>query len=235
MVTTITGGESLLNPEWRQIVRVADELDYRINFFSNGSLMKEADADFLAAVKNLHEVQFSLYALDEAVHDGITGLRSSCAGTKNAISFLRERNIPLFVSCPVMKENKTAVFDVMRWCEDSGINWCTDIFIFATSDYKESNLAHRLSFSELEDFFDETMKDNGKLSDIWGKSYTGYDFSKIEFYNGATHSLDLFGNLCFLQVFASFFRLKPCKNSVLFGRCSENASRFATAVSEHLY
>ncbi len=191
---TITGGESLLNPEWKEIVSVADKLGFRISFFSNGSLMKESDADFLATIKNLKEVQFSLYALDESVHDSITGFRGSCAGTKNAIQLMRERNMPLFISCPVMKENKTAVLDVMRWCDDNGISSCADIFIFGDSDYSGKNLEHRLSWSELQEFFEETMKDNARLSYVWGKGYGERNLSKIEFYGGAAHSLCVSGD-----------------------------------------
>ena len=191
---TITGGESLLNPEWRKIVQAADEAGFRISFFSNGSLMKAADADFLATVKNLKEVQFSLYALDEAVHDGITGVRGSCAGTKNAIQLIRERNIPLFVSCPAMKENKNAVLDVMRWCDDNGITSCADIFIFGDSDYSGKNLAHRLSWDEIQDFFEETIKDDRRLSYVWGHGYGKRNLREIEFYGGAAHSLCVSGD-----------------------------------------
>lgn len=192
--TTITGGESLLNPEWKEIVRIADELGFCISFFSNGSLMKEADADFLSTVKNLKEVQFSLYALDEVIHDSITGLKGSCKGTKNAIKLLRERNVPIFVSCPTMLENKTAVLDVMRWCDDEGIPSCADIFIFGDSAYTGKNLAHRLSWDDLHDFYEETMKDNGKLSYVWGNGFGERNLSEIEFYGGAAHSLCVAGD-----------------------------------------
>ena len=191
---TITGGESLLNSEWREIVQAADEAGFRISFFSNGSLMKESDADFLTTIKNLKEVQFSLYALDESVHDSITGFRGSCAGTKNAIQLIRERNLPLFVSCPVMKENKTAVLDVMRWCDDNGIASCADIFIFGDSDYSGKNLSHRLSWNEIQEFFDETMKDDGRLSYVWGRGHGKRDLHEIEFYGGAAHSLCVSGD-----------------------------------------
>ena len=156
--------------------------------------MKAADADFLAAVKNLKEVQFSLYALDEAVHDAITGVHGSCAGTKSAIQHIRERNIPLFVSCPVMKENKTSVLDVMRWCDDNEIHSCADVFIFGDSNYSGKNLAHRLSWDEIQDFFDETMKDGGRLSYVWGNGHGKRDLNEIEFYGGAAHSLCVSGD-----------------------------------------
>lgn len=191
---TVTGGEALLNPEWHGILGAADEMGFRTSLFTNGTLMKAENADFIASIKNLKEVQISLYALDEAVHDAITGLKGSCAATKNALLLLRERGVPVFVSCPAMKENKTAVLDVMRWCDDNEIPSCADIFIFGSSDYTEKNLAHRLSREELEEFFEETMKDGGRLSYVWGSGHGERDLSKIEFYGGATRSLCVSGD-----------------------------------------
>lgn len=191
---TITGGEALLNPEWRGIVSAADGMGLRTSLFTNGTLMKEEDADFLAGVKSLKEVQLSLYALDETTHDAVTGLQGSCAATKNAITLLRARGVPIFVSCPVMKENRAAVLDVMRWCDESGIPSCADIFIFGDSDYTGKNLARRLSFGELEDFFEETMKDGGRLAYVWGKSKGERDLAKIDFYGGAATSLCVSGD-----------------------------------------
>lgn len=191
---TVTGGEALLNPEWRGILGAADEMGFRTSLFTNGTLMQAEDADFIASIKNLKEVQFSLYALDEAVHDAITGLKGSCAATKNALSLLRAKGVPMFVSCPAMKENKTAVLDVMRWCDDNGIPSCADIFIFGSSDYEGKNLVHRLSCEELEGFFKETMKDRGRISYVWGNGHGERNLSQVEFYGGAAHSLCVSGD-----------------------------------------
>ena len=192
--TTITGGEALLNSEWHEIVKIADELGFRISFFSNGSLIKKKDAEFFKTIRNLKEFQLSLYALDDKIHDSITGLKGSCAKTKNAIQLLREHNIPLFVSCPAMKENKTAVLDVMRWCDDEGIPSSADIFIFGDSAYTNKNLVHRLSWEDLQDFYEETMKDGGRLSYVWGNGYGKRDLHEIEFYGGAAHSICVSGD-----------------------------------------
>lgn len=191
---TITGGEPLLNCEWRGILSAADGMGFRTSLFTNGTLMRAEDADFIASLKNFKEVQLSLYDLDETTHDAITGLKGSCAATKNAISLLRVRGVPVFVSCPVMKENKTAVLDLMRWCDDNNIPSCADIFIFGGSDYKGNNLAHRLSRTELEEFFAETMKDGGRLSYVWGKGHGERELSQIAFYGGATYSLCVSGD-----------------------------------------
>lgn len=191
----ITGGESLLNPEWKRIVQIADELGFHFSFYTNGSLMKNEDADFLASVKHLKEVQISLYSLDETVHDSITGVPGSCVKTKNAIHLLRARNIPLLISSPVMQENKASVYDVMLWCQDEAIRNCTDIFLLGDSDYTKKNLSHRLSLNDIRLFFMKTIKEfNGRLSYILGKGYGKRDLTQICFYNGAAHSLCVAGD-----------------------------------------
>lgn len=191
---TITGGEALLNPNWKEIIRIADNLNYRINFFTNGTLLTEEDADFLLTIKNLKEVQFSLYALDENIHDSITGLKGSCVKTKNAIQILHSKNIPIFVSCPAMKQNKIAVTEVMKWCDYQNINSCADIFIFGSSDYTGENLDNRLSREDLTDFFEITMNNNGELSYVWGKKDENCDFSKDLFYSGFSNKLLVSGD-----------------------------------------
>ena len=191
---TITGGEALLNPNWKEIIRIADNLNYRINLFTNGTLLTEEDADFLLTIKNLKEVQFSLYALDENIHDSITGLKGSCVKTKNAIQILHSKNIPIFVSCPAMKQNKIAVTEVMKWCDYQNINSCADIFIFGSSDYTGENLDNRLSREDLTDFFEITMNNNGELSYVWGKKDENCDFSKDLFYSGFSNKLLVSGD-----------------------------------------
>lgn len=191
---TITGGEALLNPDWKEIVKTADESGFRISFFTNGSLMKETDADFLSTVKNLKEVQFSLYSLEENDHDSVTNLKGSCEKTKKAIEMLRKRNVPIFLSVPAMQNNKNSFTDVLRWADSENINSCSDCWIFGTSDYKKSNLSQRFSDSDLENYFEESMKDNGALSYVWGKGYGKRNLSQIDFYGGAANSLCINGN-----------------------------------------
>lgn len=110
---TITGGEVLLNPDWKEIVKTADELGFRISFFSNGSLMKEEDVDFLSTVKNLKEVQFSLYSLEENDHDSVTNLKGSCEKLKKQLKCLEEemfRFFFLFLQCKIIKNHLSMFF-----------------------------------------------------------------------------------------------------------------------------
>lgn len=190
---TVTGGESLLNPEWREICKLTESLGFRLSLFTNGSLMTESDADFISTLKNLKEVQFSLYSLDEETHDKITRLKGSCAKTKNAVKMLKERKVPIFISCPAMQENKKSFPDLMRKMDAENIPSCVDLMIFGSSDYKGENLSHQLTEKDLEDFFPTAMENGGALSYIFGKSLSK-NLSETYFYGGAVSSLCVSGD-----------------------------------------
>lgn len=110
----------------------------------------------------------------------------------NAISLLRERNVPVFISCPAMQENKAAFPHLMRWADSNGIPSCIDLFIFGSSDYSGSNLSHRLSFADLEDFFTVSLENNGVLAYIWGRKNTVNP--EDLFYGAACSSLCISGD-----------------------------------------
>ena len=192
----ITGGEALLNKDWRAILLCAVQYSKQVSLFTNGSLMTRDDASFIATLvgRGLQQVQFSLYALDPAVHDSITKLPGSCEKTMNSILMLKDAHVPVFVSCPAMQANKNVLADVMAWADKNGIPSCCDLMIFGASDYSGSNLSERLTPSDLESFYHVTMKNNGALSYVWGRPRDQIPPSEVLFYSGAVSNLCISGD-----------------------------------------
>lgn len=183
---TVTGGEALLNPDWKNILNCADGLEFRTSLFTNGTLLDEEAADFIATIKNLKEVQISLYAMDAATHDAVTQVKGSFKNTFSAIKLLREQNVPIFISCPAMQTNKNAVADVMRWADAEKIGSCVDLLIFGATDGSGINLHEQLTEDDLENFFHVTMQDNGALSYVWGRKKEKPDLSEVYFHGGSS-------------------------------------------------
>lgn len=184
---TITGGEALLNPQWKEIVRTADDYGFKISLFTNGTLLTQSDVDFLSKIKNLKEIQVSLYSLNKDIHDSITQVEGSCEKTLNAIELINNGNIPLFISCPAMQANKKYFPEVMKWADKNNIKSCADLWIIGSSDYSLNNLNQRLSFDDLMDYFDVTMANNGALAYSWGYAHKDIDLETINFY-ASTHT-----------------------------------------------
>ena len=81
-------------------------------------------------------------------HDSITKLPESHAKTVSSILKLIENNIPVYISCPTMKQNKSDFREVLEWANNHKISANTDYSIMAEYDHCADNLCHRLSPKE---------------------------------------------------------------------------------------
>ena len=97
----------------------------------------------------LSSVQVSLYSLKPEVHEAVTGLPGSFPKTLQSVLRLIENDIPLQISCPVMKQNRTCYPEVMEWAREHKVRAVTDYILMARYDHSADNLDHRLSLEEV--------------------------------------------------------------------------------------
>lgn len=146
---TISGGEAFLHKDIIEIVRYCREKDLKISILSN--LISLKDEQIIELKKyNLSLIQVSLYSVDPDVHDKITTVKGSCKKTMEAIDKLIAADIPVQISCPIMKVNKDSYLGVMNFAKDRNIKAQTDYIMMARSDFSTDNLEQRLSLDETE-------------------------------------------------------------------------------------
>lgn len=144
---TLSGGEPMCHPKFKEFLRAAKKYDFYVNILSNLTLLDDETIEIMKE-GNVSSVQVSLYSMIPEHHDAITTIKGSFEKTKNAILKLIENDIPLHVSCPTMKGNKDDFGDVMKWCHEHKIRAQTDYIMMAEFNHETSNLAHRLSVEE---------------------------------------------------------------------------------------
>ena len=88
--------------------------------------------------------------MDEEIHDKITKVKGSWTKTKNAIEKLVAADIPVQISCPLMKANKDGYRAVLEYARSLKIKAQTDYIMMAESNLDTSNLSNRLSLEETE-------------------------------------------------------------------------------------
>lgn len=158
---TISGGEPLLHKDFRDFLRKCKEYDFSVNVLSNLTLL---DDEILKEMKAnpLLGVQVSLYSMNHNIHDEITQMKGSFEKTKNAILKLIENDIPLQISCPIMKQNINCFDDVVNWAKKYNIQVGADYVIIAKYDHTTQNLNCRLSINEIEKIINNKVANDDK-------------------------------------------------------------------------
>lgn len=162
---TLSGGEVFLHKDIDKILKYCREKDLKISLLSNLVLMKEEQIPTLKEV-NLSLIQVSLYSMNPEIHDQITKVEGSFEKTKSGIEKLIAADIPVQISCPVMKANVNGYEEVMKYANSHKIKANTDFIIMAQSDCDTSNLANRISLKETEDLIKDIIACDTDYKDI---------------------------------------------------------------------
>lgn len=146
---TLSGGEALLHKDIVKMLYYCRDKDLKISILSN--LISLTDEEIIAMKEtNVSLVQTSLYSMNPKIHDYITTIQGSFEKTKNAIERLVKADVPVQISCPLMKANKDGYKEVLKYAQSLKINAQTDYIMMAQADLNTSNLANRLSLEETE-------------------------------------------------------------------------------------
>lgn len=146
---TLSGGEAFLHKDLIEIAEYCREKDLKISILSNLISLKDEQIARLKAV-NVSIIQVSLYSMNPEIHDFITTVKGSFEKTKASIEKLVAADIPVQISCPIMKANKTGYEKVLEYAKSLKIKAQTDYIMMARSDLNTDNLANRLSLEETE-------------------------------------------------------------------------------------
>ncbi len=147
---TLSGGEPMMHNNFIDFLKKCNEYNFSVNVLSNLTLLNKAIIEEMK--KNpLLSVQVSLYSMDANIHDEITQIKGSFEKTKNAILQLRENDIPLQISCPIMKQNINCYNDVINWGKAHNINVGSDYVIIARYNHTTQNLSSRLSINDVKE------------------------------------------------------------------------------------
>jgi len=159
----LSGGEPFLHKDIIEILTYCREKDLMIFIHSNVSLLNAETLKFIKEL-NVFNIQVSLYSMDEAVHDNITGVKGSWIKTKNNIEALVADNVPLIISCPVLRQNYRGYKELFKYAQGLNVFCYVDYVLLAQNNLCTNNLCTRITLEQTGELLDDIIDTNPAYS-----------------------------------------------------------------------
>jgi MoaA/NifB/PqqE/SkfB family radical SAM enzyme len=101
---TLTGGDPMCHPEFFAIARDVRDRAFALIIFTNGMIIDAEVAKSLAGLSPLR-VDLSLHGATPAVHDEVTRIAGSFDAVRDAVGYLRQEGVRVWLKTPVTSSN----------------------------------------------------------------------------------------------------------------------------------
>jgi len=116
----LTGGEPMLNPQFRELVDLLDGDGLQIHIETNGTLIDHDLAKFLKQREHISFISVSLDGADDKTHEDLRGAPRSFAQAITGIRNLVEQGFRPQIICTLHKGNVSQIDDVVKFAENLG-------------------------------------------------------------------------------------------------------------------
>src|SRR5579862_445757 len=140
-----TGGEIFARKDFLEIYTYAKKKGFLITLFTNGILITEKIADYLAEWPPF-AIEITLYGRTRETYEALTQIPGSYDRCLRGIKLLKERSLPLKLKTVATSINKHEVMSMRRFAEEElGVEFKMDGQINPRIDCSQSPLAVRLT------------------------------------------------------------------------------------------
>jgi radical SAM protein with 4Fe4S-binding SPASM domain len=161
-----TGGEIFARADFLEIYAYAKNKGFLITLFTNGTMVTERIADFLAEWRPF-AIEITLYGATKETYEALTQIPGSYAKCMRGIRILQKHNLPLKLKTVPTTINRHEVFEMKRMAEeDFGVEFKFDPLVNPRIDCSQSPVEVRLNPEEVValDFHDpKRERDYGNL------------------------------------------------------------------------
>jgi radical SAM protein with 4Fe4S-binding SPASM domain len=144
-----TGGEIFARKDFLEIYTYAKKKGFLITLFTNGTIINEQIADYLAEWPPF-SIEITLYGRTRETYEALTMIPGSYDRCLRGIKLLKERSLPLKLKTVATSINKHEVMAMRRFAEEElGVEFMCDGQINPRIDCSQSPLAVRLTPEEV--------------------------------------------------------------------------------------
>jgi len=139
----LTGGEPLLRPDFKEIYLYTKKKGVLITLFTNGTLINDEIADFLAQWRPF-SIEITLYGATQKTYEAVTRNPGSYRQCIQGIELLLARNLPLKLKTVAIRQNVHEIPLIKSYAGRLGLDFRFDSMINTRLDRDKSSLSARL-------------------------------------------------------------------------------------------
>jgi len=144
-----TGGEIFARKDFLEIYTYAKKKGFLVTLFTNGTIINEQIADYLAEWPPF-AIEITLYGRTRETYEALTAVPGSYDRCLRGIKLLKERGLPLKLKTVATSINKHEVVAMRRFAEEElGVEFKMDGQVNPRIDCSQSPLAVRLTPEEV--------------------------------------------------------------------------------------
>jgi radical SAM protein with 4Fe4S-binding SPASM domain len=144
-----TGGEIFARKDFLAIYTEAKKRGFLVTLFTNGTMINERIADYLAEWRPF-SIEITMYGATRETYEALTRIPGSYDRCMRGIRLLLERNLPLKLKTVPTTINRHEVYEMKRMAEeDFGADFKFDPLINPRIDCSQAPMAVRLSPEEV--------------------------------------------------------------------------------------
>lgn len=165
LYATLTGGECLIYPGFKQIYEHLQSKGVFVSIFTNATLLDSELVNWLSERKP-YNVQITVYGSSPEGYAKVTGSADAFYKVDNAIGLLKQANIPFHLAITASKYMAHDFEALYRYCktkEPLSINFCSFPFQ-ARNETEREYFNYAPSIDEQVDFFKTRLKVDGTHS-----------------------------------------------------------------------
>jgi len=146
----LTGGEVFTHKQFKEIYLAAKRRGFNVYINTNGYMIGERWADFLALWPP-KSLSISLYGMSSESYERVTGIPKSYERVMRAIDLLLERKLEFDLKCPAMTATASEIPAMKAFAESKGIRFRTDFSIIPQEKGELGPLSLQLSPDQVVD------------------------------------------------------------------------------------
>lgn len=158
---TFTGGEPILYPDFLGVFQLAREYRFAVRLFSNGTLIDPHLASHLATLQPL-EVEISLYAAREDIHDWFSRTPGSYRSTLKGIDLLVKQGVKVNIKTTILSCNQNEIAPLKQLARERGANVYFSFLLSPRDNGDPTPLAFQLNSEEIQHCLGQ-IQDSGHL------------------------------------------------------------------------